>query len=364
MLKLHHVAIIALIATAGTYDCAFAGPTQQDVTPYPDVASIPELLKRAFKATPDEYVASLITRLRSFSNGKDELTNADIEAIRKAYRRQEQKGQLSRLSEYDFNFDTQVTREEVRRDFLEVQTIATHISHEVRSEKTVADKIDAVMAYDYNFDGILTYHEMSTPMYHPYYGRNIFTDRVENDEYVEPANAEKLLDLDPNHDGRLTARELELLARRAYRTVDTDNSGAVSDDEFRSYYETRRRTYRYEAPKPPASRSIKSLIDDGYIVMTKDDWLLIESATGGPLRIVSKNSEAAHNISKDPSKATVKPLLQTEAYKLVKEIPYLPEEITRNKTAPVIIGTGIPVPRGYWTTCAFFEETGEVIFGP
>ena len=41
-----------------------------------------------------------------------------------------------------------------------------------------------------------------------------------------------IIDLDPNHDGQLTATELTMLGKRAFATVDKDGDGVMSPKEF------------------------------------------------------------------------------------------------------------------------------------
>lgn len=198
----------------------------------------------------EQYIANILNQLRQFDKNTDGLTAAEIDLAETLAEAQHRAQNLNRLYGYDLNNDGRIDNAEVGRviDARGFPRWNSGPDMELHRERQIAE----VMKADADNDGAIDFGEARA--YRQQDRVNHATDR-----------ARELLDLDPNKNGRLTAQELEALARAAFAAVDTDGNGVVSVEEVAAYrkatrpeqasYVRGRRTC--DIPKPdPAHRLI------------------------------------------------------------------------------------------------------------
>lgn len=134
------------------------------------------------------------------------------------------KNQISQVLKYDNNFDTNVTKEEVKNTILNYESILTVND---RQKNRIKDAIKYVRDLDTDNDGIVSYLEMGV------------VDGTVKAEILDRATSkyQQHLDLDPNNDGILTGNELEGLARAAFDIFDANKDGVISREENKVYTE-------------------------------------------------------------------------------------------------------------------------------
>ncbi len=209
-------AIFAIvIVTYAPWACADEKPQ-----PYPDIESIPAPLLEQMRygvVYEEQYVANVLQQIRQAARDHKSLTQQDVDDAKQRAVDARRRQQFQQVVRYDLNRDGQVTSEEVRRVYLQ--------EREERGENAQGCEDEAnrfIKTYDVDGDGIISLAEMSA----------LPANQREN--YQQNGNIEALLELDPNHDGKLTVEELEILARNAFATIDTDGNGVASPDELQA----------------------------------------------------------------------------------------------------------------------------------
>ncbi len=197
-----------------------------------DYVQVPDIFASYLNAnvSPEEFVLRYISILKQAASDGMSVTYNDMKNAQEDFLRRQRLQRLRNLLEYDLNFDSQVTFQEIQQLFqrknknrnLEGTARLAHIQRE--------DPVNELRVYDSNNDGILSYQEMSSEN-DPHKGR----EQRNNDSVIE-----NILALDPNKDGRVTAEEITVLARNAYNIVDTNKNGMISEFEQNAYQEALR----------------------------------------------------------------------------------------------------------------------------
>lgn len=213
--------LIAAFATA----LPLAARAADDVYPSPD--AIPHVLMSGLAHTDQmepKYVSMMANMLRQSARETGTLTLEDIEAAEARQRREQSRQWLRDAMSYDQDFDLKVTEDEIRATFDDRRAQRQDDVPAAERRKMIGRQVAQILKrYDTDNDGVITSREAGTP--------------PENDEDARHrgfANSRDLLSLDPNRDGQLTGQEVEMLARKAFRTVDKDRDGTISRDESRT----------------------------------------------------------------------------------------------------------------------------------
>lgn len=168
--------------------------------------SIPPVLVEQLRenAKVESYVAEMVRVLRSADRMDDGLDADDIkfEAAERAARNRA--GELGRVLRLDFDGDFRVSREEVVW------------SGKDKNHSRSTEATEILRRYDVNRDGVIEIQEIAS----------VGRDRTPRGQLDD------LLALDPDGDGKLSAKELRLLAQHAFETLDVDGDGELSRTEF------------------------------------------------------------------------------------------------------------------------------------
>jgi EF hand len=184
-----------------------------------------ELMRLTSGLALEQYIANSLAELRQLDKNADGLVVAEIEAAEILAQAQERASNLQRLYGFDLNDDGKVERAEVERvtesrdGFVRDRRIATDI---------VRIQVAEIMKADRNGDGVIDFAEARASKQSN--GKDHRTDR-----------ARQLLKLDPDRDGRLTAKELETLARNAFAVVDADGNSLISLGEYEDFSKVARK---------------------------------------------------------------------------------------------------------------------------
>lgn len=223
---------ITVLAGIASASIRHSGPAEE----IPDV-----LIARLQTGTViEQYVAQYVGFLRSLDRDGDGLDRADLALSRDMKRAQARAHAIGEVLAHDLNGDFKVTRAEMIR---EANGEEPYRSQQVDKEM---QRLDA------DGDGVVTLAEAA-------------------DSTVEPRNyidADALLALDPNGDGRLTSEELRRAAERAFASVDRDGDGKISAEEYAVIAERVREIQRAESAPvcrmPPLPAGAKLLVYGGY----------------------------------------------------------------------------------------------------
>lgn len=185
-----------------------------------DYASIPPALVKKIHAgvTREQFISSVMQELRQIDKNVDGLTAAEIEDTVMLSEAQARANALQRIYRQDLNNDGRVTRAEVEH-VTQNNDYGNRILENPQYQKARERQVDELMKADTNGDGSIDFNEARS-FKNKYEGNNYTADR-----------ARELLSLDPNKDGRLTAQELETMARNAFALVDIDGNSVISYDE-------------------------------------------------------------------------------------------------------------------------------------
>lgn len=170
----------------------------------------------------EQYIAGIFGVFRQLDKNADGLTTAEIDAVDEVERARRSAMALTMIYVYDLNNDGKVER-------TEVETVAKHRTGN-DEDVSIRPQVDEVMTADHNGDGVIEFREARG------YNSRLIAGAM------TAGRGRELLALDPNKDARLTARELETLARAAFATVDLNGNGVISTDEYLSFDQARRET--------------------------------------------------------------------------------------------------------------------------
>lgn len=186
-------AAVLAIATS----IAFA--QQSDTQPAPEDI----LLQGLYRAKGiEQFIADQVSPLRSADRAGDGLDRGDIDYVVTKLRAQERANSISRILRCDLDGDLRVNESEIKT-----------------CSETGEDGRPLLEDYDANGDDTISVEEAAA------------SDR---DFGYGTLSLERLLELDPNHDGVLTSDELRALAERVFQSVDRDRDGRISEEEYRA----------------------------------------------------------------------------------------------------------------------------------
>ncbi len=164
----------------------------------------------------EDYLEEVMQPMRRLGSG----TEINAELIKKEQDRYDlgwRQRQLSELVTFDFNLDTQVSKEEIEKGITEMKRGRAPDPADVLNE---TQKL--LTKRDLNKDGVITYQEMGT----------LDTERSKQTEMQKNIDIlSSYLHLDPNKDGVLTAVELENEARAFFVELDKDKNNRISEQE-------------------------------------------------------------------------------------------------------------------------------------
>lgn len=191
---------------------------------YPDVEEIPDVLKKGIRQGKfiEQYINSQLNDIRSYARTQLALDQKDIDDF--IFRETEftRKRYVWKILQFDNNGDAQITTDE-----LKIGLNASYNNREQRINNLDKDVKKYQEDKDINKDGIITLKEiMNNWQPRDYFDKKNLTGRN------IPYRLSELLALDPNNDGKLEAIELEIIARKAFNTVDANNDGILSKDEY------------------------------------------------------------------------------------------------------------------------------------
>jgi len=193
----------------------------ENIPSYGDISQIPAPLLGATNLGintqfREGYVAQVLGTLRQVAPDKLSLNRQQLAELQEKNllegRRQSLQQHINNFIGFDSNLDDKVDAEELKNN----------LTGENQGYRA-AQAEQFMETYDTNKDGIATLEEakalaLSTPS--PRMNRRNDTSTIE-----------ELFKLDPNNDGTLTIAELETFALKAFRTIDKDNNGILTDEE-------------------------------------------------------------------------------------------------------------------------------------
>ncbi|WP_447970519.1 hypothetical protein [Nitrospira sp. M1] len=190
---------------------------------YKNYTDIPQPLRQGIRENVflEQFISQRLTFIRNRSQSRQYLNEADLlnqenELIDKA-----EKNQLSKVIKYDQDLDGEVTIEEIRTSILKQNPILENPHYADKFNK----RLKKISELDLDKNGVLSYKEMNS----------LAPNMIKRATKKFSTLYKKYLLLDPNQDGRFTAEELELLARKAFATVDKDRDSFISSDEFQPF---------------------------------------------------------------------------------------------------------------------------------
>jgi len=179
----------------------------------------------------EQYVAQIVSPLRTADSDGDGLDAGDLEVRRQTGEAQQRAQDLSQVMRFDLNADLVVSREEVAKVG--------------GSKGDAGDRYDQLERYDVNGDGSVTVKEVLEAS-----ARISRVNRARRED-----EAEGLMTLPEARDGRLTAAELASAAGAVFARADSDGDGRLSLDEVQ----------RFRASLPPERPPVP--VDDIYCPM-------------------------------------------------------------------------------------------------
>ncbi|MCB1680444.1 MAG: hypothetical protein H6858_05370 [Rhodospirillales bacterium] len=227
-----------------------------------DLLSVPEVLRRSLRPpmAKEDYMVQIMRFLRSNGDEKRELTKEDLAEQKEAAVLRARREQVSNLIKYDINFDAQVTFGEVERAFSEGPTgkyEKTFNDNRTEEQKRLMleQRLKPLRELDTNGDEIISYQEMAT------------LSKEKEKQIIEQQTRQyqQYLDLDPNHDGRLTSEEMESLALKAFAVFDKNDDGYISQEEYEPYLNVLR-SYNLFNYSPDQSCSVEPVPKDATLL--------------------------------------------------------------------------------------------------
>jgi hypothetical protein len=165
----------------------------------------------------ESYLEGIMNTMRTEGGPEQVLDTQKADAFKQDAINREVFERRGTIVKFDANLDGKITIEDLRAGFRMENQSGENLEKEV--QKSLTD-------YDVNKDGIITFDEINEQL-----PKNAKI-RWEQSDWRRRMIPD-LVALSPGHDGRITAAELEALARKAFRTVDKDNNGLISPDELK-----------------------------------------------------------------------------------------------------------------------------------
>lgn len=163
----------------------------------------------------EQYVSQALAIIRKNASDHVSLTATDLKAVKEKQVKEQRQRQVQKFMRYDTDVDGKVTRDEVEQSF----------SSSGNSNQKYRDRaIKNVMQADLDEDDVLTREEIVKFADQELEKKAARYNRREN-------QTENVLALDPNNDNKLTIDELKGLTIKAYRTIDSDGDGVLSEGE-------------------------------------------------------------------------------------------------------------------------------------
>ncbi len=246
---------------------------------YPDLASIPAPLAQQVNiyngGYEEMYVSNMLQVIRNAAADKMSLTKGDIEKAQERERRATGQNSVNEILRFDVNFDEKVTADEI------LQTLKSERGNNRIDDKTREEEVRNLMKrFDLDGDGTITYAEAQS-------ATDAQNKRILRNHHRGQSQLEALLALDPDKDGVLTVTELESLARKAFRTVDTDHDGIISPSEAQAFQAALRPEAAFPegCQAPPPSDSDKIIfVSVGQAGAISDVGFLREGFNNGLVR--------------------------------------------------------------------------------
>lgn len=229
------------------------------------MAQVPDPLIRGMsqRTSIDQYLAQIVGGLRAVDRMGDGLDVDDIKFLTERTAARTRANAIGQGLAQDFNGDFKVTRAELERAYSGDGNTLDEPEAEIRRKRRVESDL---ARFDGNGDNIITLQEMAA---------------ASTNDNRPDRQLEELLALDPNDDGKLTAKELRAMAEQAFNRVDIDQDGQLSNAEY-AIISDRIRDIRTTqmAPVcklPPVPRGAKLLVYGGY-----EGDAISSVAIGGP----------------------------------------------------------------------------------
>lgn len=215
---------LSMMCAAVACALTLTNSTPATSAPERNYASIPPALVKKIHAglTREQFISSVMQELRQIDKNVDGLTAAEIDDVVMVGEAQSRANALQRVYRQDLNNDGRVTRAEVER-VMQNNDYNNRMFENPQYQKARDRQVDEMMKADTNGDGAIDFNEARESK-NKYEGTNYVADR-----------ARELLALDPNKDGRMTATELETLARNAFAIVDIDGNSVISYAEHEPF---------------------------------------------------------------------------------------------------------------------------------
>jgi hypothetical protein len=195
----------AIVSLAGVALAGLADASAQTPPPPPSVP--PSVLVESIRDYREAYLAQVFSVFRIYSGPDQILTAEDIERARNIAAAAARANVMQEFFAADLNDDGRVTHEELAA---------------VNRKRPGVSPFEVVGAHD---DGVITLEEANAAAR---------AGPAQARDYGVGAMLIRLLDLDPNKDGKLTADELEAQARAAFALYDKDGDGTLSATEMRA----------------------------------------------------------------------------------------------------------------------------------
>jgi Ca2+-binding EF-hand superfamily protein len=168
-------------------------------------------------STIEQYIAQVVTALRTADRDGNGLDRADIDLMRQTARASVRASAIAEVLRYDLDGDLKVTRAELEQSF------PGRANNREQSIARMMERNDA------DGDGAISIEEAAAASVRDRYG---------------DFSLDALLALDPDRDGKLMPAELQKLAQHAFEIVDQDGNGVISKDEDAAIAERRNQAAR------------------------------------------------------------------------------------------------------------------------
>jgi Ca2+-binding EF-hand superfamily protein len=176
-------------------------------SPYDPVDPQTWLLAQIRKgSTLESYLAQLMAPFRRYDRDGDGLDGSDAAAATARSNAEARARLLAEVLKYDLDQDQQVTGEEIRNLLDLPSGPASHMVTTILGR------------YDANNDGKVVLRELVSA-------------ELEKRHDHRSTEIERLMALDPNKDGRLTAAELRDIGERSFASLDEDGNLLISEQE-------------------------------------------------------------------------------------------------------------------------------------